>query len=153
MRDRFLLLLGRWFLDILLGRYCLHLIYELTYLLCGKQSFILASLNIVLQLLKEIFALLNFLKARLDGFFSSFRPCWLFVTKSHTIGFHGKCSIHGCLWILHLKSPLEGILLFGVCYLLLDFEAASYLGFYVIKSMPILFADDLLRMSLSLHSA
>ena len=153
MRDRFLLLLGRWFLYILLGRYCLHLVHELTHLLCSKQSLILASLNVILQFLKEVFALLDFLNARFDGLISSFRPCRFFVTKSHTIGLDRKCGIHGCLWILHLKSPLEGVLLFGLSNLLLDLETASDLGFNVIEGMPILFADDLLRESLSLHGA
>jgi hypothetical protein len=36
MRDRFLLLLGRWFLYVLLGGYCLHLVYKLAHLLCGE---------------------------------------------------------------------------------------------------------------------
>jgi hypothetical protein len=52
-----------------------------------------------------------------------------------------------------MKSPLEGILLFGLGNLLLDLETASDLGFNVIEGMPILLADDLLRVSLSLHGA
>jgi hypothetical protein len=36
MRDRLLLLLGRRFLYVLLGGYCLHLVYELAHLLCGE---------------------------------------------------------------------------------------------------------------------
>ena len=113
----------------------------------------MASLNVILQFLEEIFALLDFLNARLDGLISSFGPCRFFVTKSHTIGLDRKCGIHGCLWILHLKSPLEGVLLFGLSNLLLDLETASDLGFDVIEGMPILLADDLLRVSLSLHGA
>lgn len=113
----------------------------------------MASLNIILQLLKKSFALLYFLNARLDGFLSSFGPCCFFITKFHAIGRHRKCGIQGSLWVLHLKTALEIILLFGLGDLLLDLEAASDLRLDVVEGAPVLLADDLLGVSLSSHSA
>ena len=133
-------------LFLLLGGYGLNFVYKLTNSL--SLPLLLATLNIILNLLEYLFSLLDLVSSwlLLNTFLLLRLP--LFLTKSHTVGFHRESRIQRSLGIISLQMSLICRLFVGFGDLLLDFKAAGHLGSNMIVDVPVRFADGLLMKSL-----